>query len=165
MMHLSIVVMNGNLKMNKMTILVGNVGATKTSWAQGAMFFASSKDFPIIINQDKIGTRNKCLEQAEFYMIDNFDIIIDRTNINKKQREYFINLAKKYNYEIRCINFIADPDKSFERVKNRIDHPTIKNMSDEKIKKIIKKFGSEYEVPTMAEGFSSICTIYVDIVS
>ncbi len=143
--------------MSKMTILMGNIASGKSTYA---LQIVPTSEYIYVINQDILGNRNKCLEKAEFYLkLPDFDIIIDRTNISKKQRNYWISLAKKYNAEVHLIEFVCTPEKCLERALNRKDHPTIKNMDKSKIESIIKKFGEEYEAPTMDEGFSSHITI------
>lgn len=157
--------------MHKVTILVGNVASGKSTFAWDKVFLHCG-DNPIklgpppdIINQDELGSRDKCLKEVEMYLNsdEKMDLIIDRTNISKSQRKYFIDLAKKYNAEVHIIEFIADPEKCFERARNRKDHPTIKNdMSDEKLRSIIERFNKDYEVPEKSEGFNSHITIIVD---
>lgn len=154
----------------KVYILVGNIGSGKSSWAKEKRDLEITKDppgtigtlYPQIINQDTEGSRDKCLELADVFLTRGHEIIIDRTNINKFQRSNFINLAKKYNAEVHCIEFVADKKLCLERVLNRKDHPTIKNMSEEKIKSIIERFFKQYEVPEMSEGFSSMVRIHVN---
>lgn len=142
--------------MSRMIILVGIPGSGKSTYV------AKNFNEPVI-NQDKLGSREKCLFWTEHYITTRQDIIIDRTNINKKQRKYFIELAKRHNVQVECIEFIAEPEQCVKRIMKRKNHPTINNMPESKIREIVNKFVKEYEVPNaVREGFSSHITFYVD---
>lgn len=145
--------------MNKMVILVGNVGSGKSTYAH--LMNIRLDDFYEIINQDTLGSRDACLNKCEEYLKLGKNVVIDRTNINKQQRAYWINLAKKYNYQVEVVEFIIHPNLAFERVKNRKNHPTINNCSDEKIKSIIRKFQRSYEEVRLSEGITKHSIIHV----
>lgn len=141
------------------TILVGTPGSGKSNWAHNKI-----DDETIIINQDILGSRNVCLERMEFWLKHNKNVIIDRTNINKKQRSYFINLAKKYKPdEINCVVFKSSPEECIKRIQARKNHATItEDFSIDKITDIVLKFVHSYEEPKNHEGFDTISTIHID---
>lgn len=144
----------------KVTILVGKPGSGKSTYSN-RMFL---KESVAIINQDTLGSRKACLRKMEELLKANKNVIVDRTNISKKQREYFISLAQKYKAErIECVEFKSSVEKCIERVRQRENHPTItKETPLDKIKEIVVKFECDYEEPTMSEGFDSIATWHVD---
>lgn len=116
-----------------------------------------------IINQDLLGSRQNCLKRAEHHLKLGLDIIIDRTNINKKQRNHWIELGKKYDAEMHCVEFKSDPNKCIERITKREDHPTItKETPLAKVTEIVLRFVNEYEEPAFHEGFNSISVIHSD---
>jgi predicted kinase len=96
---------------------------------------------------------------------DNMDVIVDRTNINRTQRGYFIELAQKYKAEIHCVEFFSSNEKCIERIQKRKNHKTItEDFSVDKITEIVVKFSNDYEVPKFEEGFSRITTYYPDAI-
>lgn len=137
-----------------MIILVGKPGSGKS-------FFAYNSLNKVIINQDSLGDRKKCIDATKLALSSNKDVIIDRTNINKQQRSIWINIAKEYNVtEIYCIEFKVSAEECIKRIQNRLYHPTIKeNTSLEKITDIVRKFEKSYEEPSISEGFISITHI------
>ena len=141
--------------MSKIYLLVGPPGSGKSTYAKTLN--------ATIINQDEIGDRKKCILQAGKALEQGLDIIIDRCNINKAQRSYWIYLAKQHNAQIQCIEFIAEPEECVKRIMKRKNHPTINNMTESKVRDILNKFVKEYEVPNaIKEHFSSHITFYVD---
>lgn len=136
----------------KVVILVGLVGSGKSTFAE-KMEIEGYK----IINQDILGSRDKCLDMMESYLIRGKDIVVDRTNINKKQRLYFTSLAQYYGAEIECINLIVDPKECLRRINDRNNHPTISvNMPIDKKRSIIEQFQKSYERPELEEGFTRV---------
>lgn len=116
------------------------------------------------VNQDELGSRDACVEMATKYIKEGHDVVIDRTNISKKQRSNWVKLAKYLDVEeIICIEFKSDPYKCIERITKREHHETIpQTTSLDKIKQIVLRFNKEYEVPTLDEGFTTIGIIYTD---
>lgn len=138
------------------TILCGLPGSTKST-------FASTELYTEVINQDNLGSRKACLKRMEEALKYGRDVIIDRTNINKQQRKYFIYLAKQYNAQIDCIIFKSDPEECIKRIQARKNHPTIKeDFSLDKIREIVLKFVNSYEEPINDEGFTTIFTHHID---
>lgn len=135
---------------NKVIIMVGKPGSGKSTYAK------SLGNEYSIVNQDILGNRNKCIEYTKLLLNEDKSVIIDRTNINKKQRAYWVKIAKEYNVtDISCIEFKIDSDICIERILSRKDHPTIKeNTSIEKISEIVRRFENEYEAPSIDEGFN-----------
>lgn len=151
----------------KMLILMGLPGSGKSTYSQDLHDILNF----VRINQDELGSRDKCAEKANQYINlakneKNSDLIIciDRTNIDKRQRANWIKLAKHHGIkEIECLYFKSTPEKCLERMIKRKDHPTIpQTTSKEKMKQIINKFYKSLEEPTHDEGLSSITVIHVD---
>lgn len=146
-----------DLKMSKVTILVGNIASGKSTWAKQNETLISTK-----INQDILGSRKACLRSAEYCLDLGLDIVIDRTNISKKQRSYWIELAKKYKAEVHIVEFLSTPENCVKRALARKNHPTIKDMSVEKITIIVNNFLQEYEGISADEKFDSYSTVTID---
>ena len=143
----------------KVLILVGFPGSGKSTHAKSL-----EADYTII-NQDTLGNRKKCVQAAINALKEGKSIVIDRTNINKKQRKIWIDLAKEYKVDkIELIEFRCSSEECIKRVAERKDHPTIKDFSIDKITFIVRKFEDDYEEPHFSEGFDSHTVYYQPIV-
>lgn len=139
----------------KMLVLVGLPGSGKSTYAKTMQGYE-------VVNQDLLGNREICIKRTRAYLKQGKSVIIDRTNINKKQRSYWLNIAKEFNIVPECVVFEIDTDYAKERIINRKNHPTIKeNTPLEKIDAIIEMFRKSYEKPESNEGFSNIELIYI----
>lgn len=135
----------------KMVIMMGLTGAGK-SWY-------SKANYPhyIYVNQDTLGSRDNCIRAVKEALGSNKSVIIDRTNINKKQRSTWINMGLEYNVEeILLIWIDIDAEECLGRMALRKDHPTINNMSLDKMRNIVYSFKKDLEYPELSEGFSKI---------
>jgi predicted kinase len=144
------------------TILVGKPGSGKSTYANEEFL----KRSVIIVNQDTLGSRKMCLKLMEKALKDNTDVIVDRTNINSKQRSYFIELAQKYKADrIECIEFKSSNEECIKRIQNRKNHKTITNdFSLDKITEIVLKFDKDYEEPLLSQGFISHIIFHTDCI-
>lgn len=127
----------------KLIILVGPPGSGKSTLAK------QYTDYEYI-NQDLQGKEGhlnlfkKALENQK-------DIIVDRMNFSKEQRERYLNPAKSAGYETYIYVLHQSFEECFRRMQNRMDHPTIK---DEKTAiKTLNFFFSKYERVTDDEAF------------
>lgn len=137
----------------KMLILVGNIGTGKSTYC------LQHTGKYLRINQDELGSRYECIKVCENALKSQIPVIIDRTNINKSQRKFWLDLAKKYNYDVECIVFTLDKEQSINRIINRKNHETINNLTKKQIEEIYDSFAKNYEQPLTNEGFSNIVNI------
>jgi predicted kinase len=124
-------------------MLVGPPGSGKSTWAKHQI--ANGGDLGAecaYINQDS---------QGKFQHMENFreavrlgkDIIVDRMNFNKAQRNGYLEQARTAGYEIDIHVFHESYDTCIERASKRTDHETIKD--EETAKKAIGFFFKSYE--------------------
>lgn len=106
------------------------------------------------VNQDTLRSRQACILAAEDAIRNNRCPIIDRCNVSKEQRKFWIDLAaQNNNVPLDCIVFDIPETVCVERVRSRTDHPTLKH--HEAIP-VIRSFLADWECPTLCEGFRSI---------
>jgi predicted kinase len=136
----------------KMIILVGLPGSGKSSIAK--KYFPNHK----YVNQDELGSRETCIKSVTDHLSEGHDVIIDRCNLTRKQREYWINLGIGYNCSsITCIVLDVDPEECIARIAVRKNHPTItEDMNLDKKRSIVYQFAQGREFPDLSEGLTNI---------
>ena len=109
------------------------------------------------INQDILKTKKKCIDNTIKALKNNDNVIIDNTNVDIQTRKEYIELAKQYNYFIRC--FVIDVDinlaKHLNKVRYRLTRNSNKNIPDIAYNVLSKK----YKSPSMDEGFTEVINI------
>jgi bifunctional polynucleotide phosphatase/kinase len=108
-----------------------------------------------IINQDELKTKAKCIKMATKLLLINKSLIIDSTNPDKKSRKEWIDLAKKYNYNIRLIKITT----SLELSKHNNLYRFLKNEQKIIPDIVYRIFTSKYENPDISEGINEIITM------
>lgn len=127
--------------MPEILILVGPPGSGKST--------LSATFGHIRINQDEQG-KDGHLTVFKTALEGNYDILIDRMNFSKEQRNRYIELAKKAGYKTKIIVLHESSDTCLNRMKSRKDHPTIKD--DKTASKVLNFFFSKYERPSPDEA-------------
>lgn len=82
------------------------------------------------INQDTLKSLKKCILKTESYMKMNKNVIIDNTNYKKATREHYINLSKKYDYNVDIIFFNLSKNECNYMNKYRTQTQNIKLIPD-----------------------------------
>lgn len=144
-------------------IMIGNIGTGKSLIAHK---FAQRGE--VIINMDSItrmigggeygsydSQKRDIYHSAEKVIIEtaleqSFDVVIDRTNIDRKSRARFLQFGQKYSAEIIAYDFGAGDTDSLNR---RISDSTISRSVWEKVH---CSMSEAYEKPELDEGFSLI---------
>ncbi|KKA29691.1 hypothetical protein TD95_001356 [Thielaviopsis punctulata] len=57
------------------------------------------------INQDRLGSRDKCIAAAKRAIEDGASIVIDNTNADTRIRGIWIQMARENNMGVRCVHF------------------------------------------------------------
>jgi bifunctional polynucleotide phosphatase/kinase len=147
-------------KEKEMIILVGMPASGKSyiSAEIQSKGFIENKLY-MIINRDKLKTIEKCIKYCESNLKLNLSVIIDNTNPSITDRKKFIDLAKKYSYTIRCINFVIPMELALHNNYYRHFKYTTQ-FTTQLIPKIAYNiFKSKYVNPEIKEGYKEIIEI------
>lgn len=138
-------------------ILVGPPGSGKSTTAKTY----ESTGF-VRISQDDQGKADhmKIFEQA---LADGRDIVIDRMNFNKLQRDRYLAPAKKAGYFSKIMVFHVPKEVCRERMLVRENHPTIKDEYD--AANALSFFFKSYERPTKDEANTVVFDNFVNQVA
>ncbi|WWC92336.1 polynucleotide kinase 3'-phosphatase [Kwoniella dendrophila CBS 6074] len=109
------------------------------------------------INQDLLGTRDKCLRIAETFLGEGTKVVIDNTNRNKETRAYWIRLAMRMKIPIRLFHFLCP----LELAKHNNVYRACYGPSDEPTRTLLpmlafNSYGAAFEKPSIDEGFDEI---------
>lgn len=147
-----------------MHMMIGNVGSGKSEMAK----HLAKKFNAVIVNMDGIqesmhgfygGYRQdiKSLYQKvendiiEGALESGVSVVVDRTNMDRKTRKRFVDIARKYRVEIHAYEMPSLFEEDIEiRMKNH------RNISRNKWISIMAELQSRFESPELDEGFSSV---------
>ena len=105
------------------------------------------------INLDTLKTRYQEDLAINEYLKNNNNIVIDNTNITKKERAKYINAGKENNYKIIGYYFKSSIHECIERNEkreNKIPRTAVAN-----------KFNN-LELPSIEEGFDELYYVYIE---
>ncbi len=149
----------------EMILLVGNIGSGKTTICKKLI-----KEGYLIVSQDDLrysigagnytfnplyepSIKNTVLEMTKSFMANSFPIVIDETNMSKKIRSKYLNLAKIYGYNCSAIVFKKIQMRYAVKRRLKNNHG---NTPKEVWEGVWKMFDDMYEKPTKQEGFNKI---------
>ena len=136
-------------------ILVGLPGSGKS-------FFACSLERKSLsrfvrINQDSLGTRQKCITSARKALSVGKSVVVDRCNFDTTQREHWIKIGKEFGVACECIFFNYNKSLCIQRCRDRSNHPTIDRRN---AASVINGMAKQLRVPTPNSPlFSRIITV------
>lgn len=133
---------------NEMVINVGLPGSGKSYYTTK---YIEPKGY-VRINRDNLGTMKKCLIAAEKSISEGKSVVIDNTNPDIKSRKLFVELAKKYGYNLRCLDFNTSRDLSMHNMWYRSIKEGVKHIP----KIVYNMFRKKYTPATQSEGFDVI---------
>ncbi len=129
----------------------------KSTWAKKFQEMYPLDNYQVI-NQDKLGSRQKCIDKMHELLENSENVIIDRCNVNVEQRSHWIQAAMYHEVKtLTCVVLEVDTEEALARIHFRPNHETIaQDMDLDKKRGIVTKFAGMYSAPTLSEGFSSI---------
>lgn len=135
--------------MPELILYIGRPGSGKSTHYR--------KHFPsyTYVSQDEQG-RARHRIQFEKAIDDKANIVVDRQNHIREQREYFLGTAKKNGYTTRIIEFKVHRSLCENRILNRENHPTVK--SNANVRAILMSYEKQYQgvLPDEADKHETI---------
>ncbi len=129
-------------------IMMGYPGSGKSTIAEN---ICKNENY-IHIAGDVHKTSSKMRKASLEYILQSKSIVFDATHSSIKKRNEFIELSKKYNYEVKCIHVATSLDISYKRNKSRCEEKQVPKIAYS----VYKKY---YEEPREEECFTSLYTI------
>ncbi|KAL4065401.1 polynucleotide kinase 3 phosphatase-domain-containing protein [Scleroderma yunnanense] len=115
------------------------------------------------INQDTLGSRQKCMKAAEEALKTKKSVVVDNTNRDASTRKYYLDLAKKHKVRARCFCFTGSTDLAWH---NNLYRAYVKPApaGTEPRRDVLPYlafigFRDNYEEPQLSEGFSDVIKI------
>jgi len=149
-----------NNKDQEMLLFVGISGCGKSS------YYKKYCNNYIHINRDILKTIPKCVKKCKEALESGDSVVIDNTNMSKTNRKMFIDLAKEYGIECKCLLFNTDIDDPQTRHMNIYRDRLHRNgLGGKKRTPDIAyyMFRKKYEKPEKGEGFDEIVEMKVGI--
>lgn len=150
--------------MPQLSVCIGNIGCGKSLLAS-----KFAKMGHVVVNMDLISKmvgggeyglydskKKEVYHNAEETIIETalkngFSMVVDRTNMDRKRRERFIDIGKKYAAEIVAYDWGPGDDDALLR---RMEKPN--GIPIETWKNVYKFMVKSYESPSLEEGFDQI---------
>ncbi len=132
-----------------LVVLVGIPGAGKTTITRA--LFSSHES----VAMDKLPnrTRNAVDKMMMKLCATKKDIVVDAANIDRITRMRFVRFAKDYGYDVHALFIDTSLDAALARNEGR----------NRKVPEgAIRSYCSKLEVPTEAEGFKTVLTVWND---
>ncbi|KAN0059955.1 hypothetical protein ACQY0O_007928 [Thecaphora frezii] len=150
-----------------LVVLCGLVGSGKSTFSLSLTSF-----FPLWVqcNQDALGSRQAVIALAHRSLLSERHVIIDRTNVDAKQRRHWLELARDLqphlphrHIVVSSLTFTTPIEVCEARLRRRTDHETLH--SPQQAVEVLHRFCSSYSPPTLQEGFECCLTVDVDQLS
>lgn len=130
----------------RVLVLVGLPGSGKSTLASRLQKFGW-----VVINQDTLGDRKKCVAAANEALSSGKRIVVDRCNVTRLQRRVWLGVADENKASTACIWLDVPEEECGDRVLHRFGHSTLP--ADNSSLEVISAFQERFESPMEAEGF------------
>jgi len=157
----------------KFYIMIGNIGSGKSSYIKnklsnaiivskdgircafsGGNYIFDTKLEPIVHSTSVFMARSLCVHQTP-------EIVLDETNVTKKGRKTFIDIAIDYHYQVIGI-VLPKLDKEVA-VNRRLTNPHCQ-FDRELWGNVWDKFNEKYQYPKLSEGFDKLICLTKELV-
>ncbi|KAG8624682.1 hypothetical protein KVT40_007749 [Elsinoe batatas] len=113
------------------------------------------------VNQDTLGSRDKCLRRAAEYLAEGQSVAVDNTNADIDVRKAWLDLAAKHNVPVRVVLFTASPklcehNDTVRALGGIKMNPESRTMLP---KMAFSGFAGRYVEPSTREGFQDITKV------
>lgn len=105
----------------------------------------------VVINQDTLGDRKKCVATAIDALSSGQKVVIDRCNVTRLQRRVWLGVADENQASVACIWLDVPEEECGDRVLHRFGHKTL--AANDSSLAVISAFQDRMEAPMEAEGF------------
>lgn len=129
--------------MPKLIVMVGPPGSGKSTFSKKYV-----EEGFVYVNQDSQGKDH--LHIFDIAILAGQNVIVDRMGFNKEQRSRYLSLAKEKGYNTQIFVLHQSYDTCLERVRARVDHPTIKD--EKSARSALNLFFTKYERVEDAEA-------------
>lgn len=141
-----------------LTVLVGPPGSGKSTWAR---LHGSSMT---IVNQDKLGSKRKCIEAATNALQGGGSVVIDATNRSVEVRHDWLTLAQQHGATAIAVVLPGSVARATHlnmfRATCPFELPGLVNIADRRhVPHRVIRSGfspSAFQAPTKAEGFAHV---------
>lgn len=152
-------------------LFVGPPACGKTTFYNKVFGSVSNGPAYVHINQDTLGSRQKCLKLVEAAVSGTGpdaaprSCVVDNTNRDRATRKHYIDLAQKLGVGIRCVYFSASWALC---IHNNFYRALTKSQTDDETKRnllpytALQSFFRDVQLPTLDEGFSKGSIFLVD---
>ncbi|TKY86240.1 hypothetical protein EX895_005065 [Sporisorium graminicola] len=147
-------ILGGNEKKPEIVLFVGPPASGKTFLYNRTFTRADYAH----VNQDTLGSRDKCLRVVADTIASHQSCVVDNTNRDRKTRKLYIDLAQKLGVTIRCIYFDVPKHVCVHNNHFRAHHgPVNEHEVKRKILPVtaIDSWFAQREVPKKSEGFDA----------
>jgi predicted kinase len=151
--------------MAKMIVLVGNIGSGKSFYSKKLVkegYRIVSRDSlrsminagDYVFDRDKEPIVHEMTVRCVYALLSQFEnIVIDETNVSKKMRSKYIEMAKKWDYELEAhVLPMISKEESIQRRMNDNHGDNSKETWEE----VWDRFDNRYCEPTIEEGFDEV---------
>ncbi|MCO5551935.1 hypothetical protein L7F22_005442 [Adiantum nelumboides] len=138
-------------------MLVGLPGSGKSTFCSKLVQSNPSKWRRICqdtISNGKRGSKVQCLKAAEKALHQGFDVMIDRCNLRKEQRQDFLLLSRRLRAQAHALVLDLPVKTCIDRVVHRTGHEG--GLEGKTAPAAVQQMAKQKEQPTELEGFSSI---------